>query len=198
MKSIGKKVRQRREALGLTQAQVAEEAQISRSWVVVWEDENFVDGGFFTLHQIADALDCDLVVKLKPRDKIKPGDEQAWKTIPEVIAGGVSVGYTERKSDPEDAEIQAKMQEIVAKMQALPWELVGNAELCKHYALALAKEGDFQTAMVYLGFLKSAFGSAAVCPEEPRFMGVDYAAGVDHTESIGIVRLDDQTLTRET
>lgn len=129
MKSIGKQIRQRRAALGLTQLHLARRSGQSRNWISIIESKGFHNPSVGSLEAIADALDCDLVVKLKPRSStmtLTGEHDVEVKSTP--VGGDVSISYI-------------------------------------------------------------------VAPDDAQFVGVDYAAGVDHTESIDVIRQDDGTLT---
>jgi transcriptional regulator with XRE-family HTH domain len=67
MKAIGKQLRKRREAEGITQIQLAARATVSRNMISRIEVRKDQNVSLATLRALADALDCDLVVKLKPR-----------------------------------------------------------------------------------------------------------------------------------
>lgn len=96
MKPIGKQIRQRREELGLTQAWVADKADMTRNLPSMIERDPAYNPTIDTLRKIADALDCDLVVKLKPRhdDAARHEERDDFYTVPGegVVSIGVDYG----------------------------------------------------------------------------------------------------------
>jgi transcriptional regulator with XRE-family HTH domain len=192
MKPIGKQIRQRRAAEGISQIQLGARAGVSHNMISRIETRKGQNTSLATLRALADALDCDLVVKLKPREPARPDD---FYTQPG--EGIVSFGVDYAKIDPKDAEIQATMHEIVSRIQALPWDLVGPlGEGVRAHTLAFLHDGDLQTAWAYLNLMQERVQDAEKSVDGVVSFGVDYGKpGADHTASIGIVRLDEQTTT---
>jgi transcriptional regulator with XRE-family HTH domain len=153
MKPIGKQIRQRREAEGITQVQLAARASVSKNIVSMIESHKMHNPTLDSLRAIANALDCDLVVKLRPRKKARPEPVQGGM---DEFGAFLTAGrqQPERSLDPRDAEVQAKMNEIVAKIEALPWPLVPDAEQRRNTLEALAEQGDWIAAETYLDALQ--------------------------------------------
>lgn len=174
MKPIGKQIRQRRETEGITQVQLAARASVSKNIVSMIERDKAHNPTLGSLQAIADALDCDLVVKLKPRkaaaDEPQYGPDMVvdWRVT---IPCPHCMPEATPKIDPQDAAFKAKIHEIVAKIQALPWDLIPDAEYKRRIVQALAEQGDEIAAEAYLDAL------------------------LRETESIGIIRQEDGTIT---
>ena len=148
MKAIGKQLRQRREAEGITQIQLAARATVSRNMISRIERDKTQNTSLATLRALADALDCDLVVKLKPRE---PERQDDFYTKPG--EGIVSFGVDPAKIDPHDAEVQATKRRVADKIEGFPWNLIGDSERQWRITMALYSQGDVQTAEAYLDAL---------------------------------------------
>ena len=92
MKPIGRRIRERRVALNMPRCELARLTNLLENWIADYEDRNCVTYHIPSLQAIADALDCDLVVKLKPRHEDAARHEKADDFYTGPGEGVVSIG----------------------------------------------------------------------------------------------------------
>ncbi len=70
MQTIGDQIRTVREALGMTQIQLAERSGLSQSMIAEIERGQRKNPNFATIHKLAEALNCNFISQLSPKKDI--------------------------------------------------------------------------------------------------------------------------------
>lgn len=110
--SIGSQIRQIREALGMTQQQLAERSHLQQSVVAEIENGKRKDLCLTTIARLADGLNCQPVVQLVPQKKISDMLDEKSTALAEKIVSASSGSAAIELQMPHRSVINNEINEI--------------------------------------------------------------------------------------
>jgi predicted DNA-binding mobile mystery protein A len=114
---IGKQVQLIREALGMTQAQLAERCGIRRDVLARVESDLSIDLRLSTVRKLAKGLGCKAVIRLVPEEEIETTiDKKSLETARKLVGLSKSAAGLEKQM-PEDRYIELQVREMQQKIR---------------------------------------------------------------------------------
>lgn len=114
--SMGKQIQLVREALGMTQSQLAKRCGIQQNMVAKIESDT-VDLRLSTARKLAKGLGCDLIARLVPQVEIeKVLDQKSFETARKLVGLSKSTAGLEKQM-PEDRYIELQIKEMQQKIR---------------------------------------------------------------------------------
>jgi len=114
---IGKQVQLIREALGMTQVQLAKRCGIRQSMVARIESDLMIDLRLSTVQKLAQALGCRLLCRLVPEEEIgKVLDQKSLEAARKLVGLSRSTAGLEKQM-PEDRYIEEQVREMQLKIR---------------------------------------------------------------------------------
>jgi transcriptional regulator with XRE-family HTH domain len=114
--SVGKQVQLIREALGMTQAQLAKRCRIQQNMVAKIESDT-IDLRLSTARKLAKGLGCNLTARLVPQEEIeKVLDQKSLETARKLVGLSKSTAGLEKQM-PEDRYIELQVKEMQQKIR---------------------------------------------------------------------------------
>lgn len=114
---IGKQVQFIREALGMTQAQLAKRCGIRQSMIARIETDLTIDLRLSTVQKIAKGLDCWLINRFVPEEEIeKTLDQKSLETARKLVGLSRATAGLEKQM-PEDRYIEQQVREMQLRIR---------------------------------------------------------------------------------
>jgi len=114
---VGKQVQLIREALGMTQAQLAKRCGIRQNMIARIESDLAIDLRLSTVQKLAKGLDCRLISRLVPEEEIgKVLDQKSLEAARKLVGLSKSSAGLEKQM-PEDRYIEEQVREMQFKIR---------------------------------------------------------------------------------
>ena len=128
MQTIGDKIRTIREALGMTQAQLAERSGMTQSMVAGIETGERNNPSFATINKLAEALNCSFISQLSPKKDIPVFlEEQSDRLARKIVAISSGSSAIELQSpSPKSVEEQILQikKDLLGKHKSALWQKI--------------------------------------------------------------------------
>jgi transcriptional regulator with XRE-family HTH domain len=126
--SIGSQIRQIREALGMTQSQLAERSNLQQSVIAEIEGGKRTDLCLTTIAKLAGGLNCQSVVQLVPQRKIRDlVDEKSTELARKIVAASSGSSAIELQTPKQSVireEIAGIKRDILEKHRSSLWQKI--------------------------------------------------------------------------
>lgn len=114
---IGKQVQLVREALGMTQSQLAKRCGIRQSMIARLENDPSLDLRLSTIQKLARGLDCKLIARFAPEEEIeKVLDQKSLEAARKLIGLSKSTAGLEKQM-PQDRYIELQVRDMQQKIR---------------------------------------------------------------------------------
>ena len=126
--SIGSQIRQIREALGMTQLQLAERSNLQQSVIAEIEGGKRTDLCLTTIAKLAGGLNCQSVVQMVPQKKIHDlVDEKSTELAQKIVAassGSAAIELQMPDRSVINKEIKEVKRDILEKHRSSLWQKI--------------------------------------------------------------------------
>ncbi len=126
--SVGLQIRQIREALGMTQLQLAERSNLRQSVIAEIESGKRADLCLTTIAKLAGGLNCQSVVQIVPQKKIHDlMDEKSTELARKIVAassGSSAIELQTPKQSVINKEINEIKRDVLGKRRASLWQKI--------------------------------------------------------------------------
>ena len=128
MQTIGDQIRMTREALGMTQVQLAARSGLTQSMVAGIETGERDNPSFATVSKLAEALNCSFISQLSPKKNIRVFlEEQSDRLARKIVAISSGSSAIELQSpSPKVAEEQILQikKELLRRHKSVLWQRI--------------------------------------------------------------------------
>ena len=126
--SIPEHIRQVREVLGMTQAQLAERAGMTQSAIANIENNPTADLQLSTIEKIAKALDCNLLLAVVPQEEISKKLEECSKVVAQklirVSSGNAALEMQLPDSQSVALSVENMQKDLLENHRKWLWEKI--------------------------------------------------------------------------
>ena len=128
MQSLGDQIRNIREALGMTQAQLAERSGLTQSMIAEIENGRRENLGLSTVKKLAEGLNCHPVVQVLPKKNISQIlDEQSSsvaRRIVSISSGSAAIEMQAPSPGAIERQVAALKKDLLGKHRSALWQKI--------------------------------------------------------------------------
>ena len=128
MQSLGDQIKNIREALGMTQAQLAERSGLAQSMIAEIERGKRENLGLSTIKKLAEGLNCQSLVQFLPKkDLSQILDEQSAniaRKIVSISSGSAAIEMQPPSRGAMDRQIAELQKELLEKHRSALWQKI--------------------------------------------------------------------------
>lgn len=128
MQTIGDQIRTIREALGMTQTQLAARSGLTQSMIAGIEKGGRNNPGFATIHKLAEALNCDFISQVNPKKDIpvfleEQSDYLARKIV-SISSGSSAIELQSPSQKIIEEQILEIKKDLLGKHKSALWQKI--------------------------------------------------------------------------
>lgn len=128
MQTIGDQIRTVREALGMTQTQLAERSGLTQSMIAGIEGGKRSNPSFATIHKLAEAMNCSFISQLSPKKDIPVFlEEQSDRLAHRIVAissGSSAIEFQPPSPKAVEEEILQIKKDLLGKHRSALWQRI--------------------------------------------------------------------------
>ena len=128
MQTIGDQIRMTREALGMTQVQLAARSGLAQSMIAGIETGARTNPNFATIRKLAEALNCSFISQLSPQKNIPVFlEEQSDRLARKIVAissGSSAIEFQSPSPKAAEEEILQIKKELLGKHKSALWQRI--------------------------------------------------------------------------
>jgi len=128
MQTIGDQIRTIREALGMTQVQLAERSDLTQSMIAGIETGERSNPSFVTVNKLAEALNCSFISQLSPKKDIpvfleEQSDHLARKIVA-ISSGSSAIELQSPSPKAVEEQILQIKKDLLGKHRSALWQKI--------------------------------------------------------------------------
>ena len=128
MQTIGDQIRTIREALGMTQVQLAARSGLTQSMIAGIESGERGNPSFATVSNLAEALGCTFISQLSPKKDIpvflEEQSEHLARKIVSIASGSSAIEFQAPSQKVVDEQILEIKKDLLGKHRSALWEKI--------------------------------------------------------------------------